>query len=211
PFDLTKVWPYKDYPLIEVGVMTLNRNPQNYFAEVEQAAFSPSNIVPGMGFSPDKVLQARLFSYPDAHRYRLGVNFQSLPVNCPHATKASTNHRDGAMRFDNNGGASPNYEPNSFGGPKQNPRYQEPPLKISGDAARYVHRLGNDDYTQAGDLFRLMTADEQARLIANIVDSMKSVPVEIQLRQIEHFMKADRAYGTGVAQGLGINAIGAVV
>jgi len=204
PFDLTKTWPYKDYPLIEAGVMTLNRNPENYFAEVEQAAFSPSNIVPGMGFSPDKMLQARLLAYPDAHRYRLGVNFNSLPVNCPHATKAHTNHRDGAMRFDGNGGASRNYEPNSFSGPYQDPRFKEPPLKISGDADRYDHRAGNDDYTQAGDLFRLLTAEEKARLIDNIVGAMATVPREIQLRQIAHFTKADPAYGEGVAKGLGI-------
>jgi catalase len=209
PFDLTKTWPYKDYPLLEVGEMTLDRNPENYFAEVEQAAFSPSNVVPGMGFSPDKMLQARLFAYPDAHRYRLGVNFQSLPVNCPHATKARTLHRDGAMRADGNGGASPNYEPNSFGGPRPDPRYAEPPLKISGDADRYDHRVGNDDYTQAGDLFRLMKEDERERLISNIVASMQSVPREIQLRQIAHFTQADPAYGAGVAKGLGLGSTGA--
>ena len=205
PFDLTKVWKYEDYPLIEVGEMTLDRNPDNYFAEVEQAAFSPSNVVPGMGFSPDKMLQARILSYPDAHRYRLGVNHALLPVNRPHATEAHTNHRDGGMRFDGNGGASPNYEPNSFGGPVEDPRFREPPLKISGDADRYNHRDGNDDYSQAGDLFRVLTAEEQARLIANIVGTMQGVPREIQLRQIAHFSKADPAYGAGVAQGLGIS------
>jgi catalase len=206
PFDLTKVWPHKDYPLIEVGELELNRNPKNYFAEVEQAAFSPSNVVPGISFSPDKMLQARVLSYPDAHRYRLGVNYELLPVNRPHATEACTYHRDGAMRFDDNGGGSPNYEPNSFGGPVEDPRFREPPLKISGDADRYDHREGNDDYTQAGDLFRLMTAAECGRLIANIVTHMASVPREIQLRQIEHFRKADPDYGKRVAQGLGIDA-----
>jgi catalase len=206
PFDLTKVWPHQDYPLIEVGVLELNRNPENYHAEIEQAAFAPANVVPGISFSPDKVLQARLLSYPDAHRYRVGVNAESLPVNRPHATEAHTYHRDGAMRFDANGGDSPNYEPNSFGGPVENPRFREPPLKISGDADRYDHHEGNDDYTQAGDLFRLTTAAECGLLIANIVTHMASVPREIQLRQIEHFRKADPDYGKGVAQGLGIDA-----
>jgi len=204
PFDLTKVWPHKDYPLIEVGELELNRNPQNYFVDVEQAAFSPSNIVPGIGFSPDKMLQARVLSYPDAHRYRLGVNYESLPVNRPHATEAHTYHRDGAMRFDDNGGGAPNYEPNGFGGPVEDPRFREPPLTISGDADRYDHREGNDDYTQAGDLFRLMTVAQRGRLIANIVAHMASVPRDIQLRQIEHFRKADPDYGNGVAEGLGV-------
>ena len=201
PFDLTKVWPHKDYPLIEVGVMELNRNPENYFEEIEQSSFEPANVVPGIGFSPDKMLQARILSYPDAHRYRLGVNYASLPVNRP-KSPVHHYHRDGAMSFDGNGGASPNYEPNSFGGPKENAAYAEPPLKISGDAARYDHREGNDDYTQAGDLYRLMTSDEQARLIDNIADSMQHVSREIQARQIAHFTKADTAYGEGVAKAI---------
>src|SRR5512138_254558 len=134
PFDLTKVWPHGDYPLIEVGVMELNRNPDNYFAEIEQAAFSPSNIVPGIGFSPDKMLQARIFSYADAHRYRLGTHYEALPVNAPKCP-VHHYHKDGPMRFfANNPYPDAYYEPNSFGGPKQNPDYAEPPLKISGDA-----------------------------------------------------------------------------
>lgn len=203
PFDLTKVWPHGDYPLIEVGELELNRNPENYFAEVEQAAFSPANVVPGIGHSPDKMLQARIFSYPDAHRYRLGVNHQHLPVNaakCP----VHTYQRDGAMAFHGNGGASPNYEPNSFGGAVQDPSALEPPLHISGEAARYDHRDGNDDYTQAGNLFRLMTEDEQGRLIANIVASMQGVPQVIVERQLKHFHAADPRYGEGVARGLGL-------
>jgi catalase len=157
PFDLTKVWPHQDYPLLEVGILELNRNPENYFAEVEQAAFEPSNLVPGIGFSPDKMLQFRIFAYADAHRYRLGSpNYASLPVNRPHATATHTYHRDGFMRFDGNGGGSVNYEPNSCGGPVEDPRDKEPPLKIAGDAERYDHRAGNDDYTQAGNLFRLL-------------------------------------------------------
>jgi catalase len=197
PFDLTKVWSHRDYPLIEVGTMELNRNPANYFAEVEQASFAPSNIVPGIGHSPDKVLQARIFSYADAHRYRLGVNFETLPVNrprCPYHTY----HRDGAMRGDDNGGGSVNYEPNSFGGPVEDPVYR--------DAARYDHRAGNDDYGQAGDLFRLMPAAQQGQLMDNIAAAMTGVPEAIQRRQITHFAKADPAYGAGVAKRLGLGA-----
>ena len=202
PFDLTKVWPHKDYPLIEVGELVLDRNPENYFAEVEQAAFEPKNVVPGMGYSPDKMLQARLVSYPDAHRYRLGVNYDALPVNRPQCPM-HTYHRDGAMRFDGNSGSAPNYEPNSFGGPVENSAYRERPRNISGSVDRHNHRLDDDYYTQPGNLFRLMKADERKRLIGNIVASMKTVPDYIQERQIWHFKKADLAYGTGVAEGLG--------
>jgi catalase len=204
PFDLTKVWPHGDYPLIEVGIMELNRNPENYFAEVEQAAFEPSNVVPGISFSPDKMLQFRIFSYADAHRYRLGsTNYADLPVNkarCP----VHTYYRDGNMRFDGNYGGAVNYEPNSAGGPVEDPSVKEPPLKISGDADRYDHRVGNDDYTQAGNLFRLMNADQKRQLIQNLVSAMKAVSNEIQERQIKHFYKADPAYGEGVAKGLGL-------
>src|SRR5256886_15536064 len=143
PFDLTKVWPHKDYPLHEVGELELNHNPENYFAEVEQAAFEPRNIVPGMGFSPDKMLQARLISYPDAHRYRLGVNYDSLPGNkpqCPYHTY----HRDGMTRFDENGGKAVNYEPNSFGGLTQDRSYVERPHAVSGTAALHDHRTDSD-------------------------------------------------------------------
>ena len=203
PFDLTKVWPHSDYSLIEVGVLELNRNPKNYFAEVEQSAFSPANIVPGIGFSPDKMLQARIFAYADAHRYRVGVNSDRLPVNAPKCPVMNY-HRDGAMRFDANGGDSVNYEPNSFQGPKEYPAFQEPPLKISGDAARYNHRDGNDDYTQPGNLFRLFDKGQRERLFANIARSMSGVPREIQMRQLCHFFRADPAYGFGIAKKLGI-------
>jgi catalase len=204
PFDLTKVWPHKDYPLIEVGIMELNRNPENYFAEVEQAAFEPSNIVPGISFSPDKMLQFRIFAYADAHRYRLGsVNYADLPVNKPRCP-VHNYHRDGFMRFDGNYGGAVIYEPNSFGGPVEDPSVKEPPLKISGDADRYDHRVGADDYIQPGNLFRLMNTDQKRQLIQNLVSAMKTVPKEIQERQIGHFYKADPAYGEGVAKGLGI-------
>ncbi len=207
PFDLTKVWPHGDYPLIEVGVLEMNRNPENYFAEVEQAAFSPANVVPGVSFSPCKMLQARIFAYADAHRYRLGVNHDRLPINAPRATEVvNTYQRDGYMRFDDNAGSAVNYEPNSFGGPVADPAYREPPLKISGDADRYEQKRGvDDDYIQPGDLYRLMPPDEQQRLVENIVGSLRKVPKEIQERMVQHFSKADKAYGEGIARGLGLS------
>jgi len=205
PFDLTKVWPHADYPLIEVGVLELNRNPANYFADVEQAAFSPANVPPGISFSPCKMLQARLFAYADAHRYRLGVNYERLPVNAPKATTASNYQRDGHMRFDDNGGASANYEPNTFGGPKADPAYREPPLRIPGDADRYEQKRGvDDDYVQPGNLYRLLPPDEQGRLIENVVGSLKNVPKPIQEKMAEHFRRADADYGKRVAVGLGL-------
>jgi catalase len=205
PFDLTKVWPHRDYPLIEVGIMELNRNPENYFAEVEEAAFEPANMPPGMGASPDKMLQARLLSYPDAHRYRIGVNYAALPVNKPRCPMHGY-HRDGHMRFDGNGGGTPVYQPNGFGGPVEDPGVKEPPLAISGNADRYDHWAGNEDYwSQPGKLFRLMNAGEQQRLIGNLVGALQGVPREIQVRQVRHFYKADAAYGQGVARGLGLD------
>ncbi|NUB26894.1 catalase [Azospirillum brasilense] len=206
PFDVTKVWPHADYPLVEIGELVLNRNPENFFAEVEQAAFSPANVVPGISFSPDKMLQGRLFAYADAHRYRLGANHQTLPVNRPHAAEVHNHQRDGAMRFDGNGGGSPNYEPNSFGGPVQNRAVGEPPLRITGDAARYDHREGNDDYAQAGALFRLIGAEAQERLMDTIANALGEAPGFIQRRQLRHFFAADPAYGAGVAKRLGLTA-----
>ncbi len=200
PFDLTKVWPHGDYPLIEVGVMELNRNADNYFMEIEQAAFSPSNIVKGIGFSPDKMLQARIFSYADAHRHRLGTHYEALPVNAP-KVPVHNYHKDGAMRFfppATNPDAF--YEPNSFGGPVEAPDYREPPLRILGDADRYDHRIGNDDYTQPGNLFRLFSQEQRKRLFDNIAEAMAGVPAGIVRRQIGHFYKADPEYGLGVAR-----------
>ena len=203
PFDLTKVWSQKEYPLIDVGVLELNRNPENYFAEVEQAAFSPSNIVPGIGFSPDKMLQARIFSYADAHRYRIGTHYESLPVNRP-KVPVHTYHADGPMRLDVPKATDAYYEPNSFGGPVENHKFAEPPLKLSGNAAAYNHHDGNDDYTQPGDLFRLMTPAQQAQLFGNIAAAMAGVPETIVQRQLVHFHKADPAYAAGVAKALGV-------
>jgi catalase len=203
PFDLTKVWPHKDYPMIPVGVVELNRNPDNYFADIEQAAFSPSNTVPGIGFSPDKMLQARVFSYADAHRHRLGTHYEALPVNAPKCQVHNYN-KDGAMRFFDNNTANPDayYEPNSFNGPKEDKSVAEPPLRISGDADRYNHRIGNDDYTQPGDLFRLMNPEQRQRLFSNIATAMSGVPQFIVARQLAHFDKADPAYGAGVRAAL---------
>ena len=143
--------------------------------------------MPGIGHSPDKVLQARIFSYGDAQRYRLGANHQSLPVNAPRAAQASNYQRDGAMRFDGNGGGSVNYEPNTMAGPIEDPSVKEPPLALTGDADRYDHRAGNDDYTQAGNLFRLMSEAEQDRLMSTIAGAMQGVPEEIIIRQLAHF------------------------
>lgn len=202
PFDLTKVWPHGDYPLIDVGVLELNRNPENYFAEVEQSGFSPANVISGMGHSPDKMLQFRIFSYADAHRYRLGVNYDALPVNKPRCP-VHTYNRDGAMRFDGNEGGAVNYEPNSFGGPREDGAGAEPPLALDGAAARYDHRDGNDDYAQPGALFRLMDDAARGRLCANIAAAMAEVPDDIVERQLAHFDRADADYGAGVRRALG--------
>src|SRR5437879_517411 len=207
PFDLTKIWPHKDYPLIEVGILELNRNPENYFAEVEQAALSPANIVPGVSHSPDKMLQARIFSYADAHRHRVGVYADQIRVNKPRCP-GHTYNVDGAMRLAGNPNPDAYYEPNSFNGPAPDERFREPPLKISGDADRYNHRDGNDDYRQPGDLFRLMDPDARIRLMDNIVEAMQGVPVEIVKRQIAHFYKADPDYGAGVASRMGVSITG---
>lgn len=204
PFDVTKVWSQKQYPLIEVGVMELNRNPENYFAEVEQAAFEPSNVVPGTGLSPDKMLQGRIFAYADAHRYRIGTNYQQLPINAPKCP-VHNYQRDGAMRFytpDN----APNYEPNSVdSAPKQQPQYAEPPMHVpAGTMDRHDHRVDDDYYSQPRALFNLMHPDQKQLLIDNIVGSMKNVDRDIQIRQLKHFYKVHPDYGSGVANGLGI-------
>jgi catalase len=204
PFDVTRTWSQKEYPLIEVGEFELNRNPQNYFAEVEQAAFGPSNMVPGVGLSPDRMLQGRVFAYADAHRYRVGTNHQQLPVNAP-LSPVHTYQRDGAMATGTNGGATPNYEPNSFSNaPKQAPEYAEPALTLSGSADRYDHRLDHDYFSQAGALFRLMNPAQQALLISNIAGAMAGVSSEVVQRQLQHFFKADPAYGQGIADALGV-------
>ncbi|QCP85591.1 catalase [Cereibacter sphaeroides] len=201
PFDLTKVWPHSDYPLIEVGVMELNRNADNYFAEIEQLAFSPSNKVPGIGFSPDKMLQARVFSYADAHRYRLGTHYEALPVNAPRCP-VHHYHKDGQMNFfgHRTGAVDAYYEPNSVpGAAVEDPTVAEPPLRISGDAARYNHREGNDDYSQPRALHdKVMTDDQRARLYANIAEAMAGIPDEIANRALAQFDLVSPAYGDGI-------------
>jgi catalase len=204
PFDVTKTWSQKEYPLIEVGQLELNRNPLNYFAEVEQAAFGPSNMVPGVGLSPDRMLQGRVFAYADAHRYRIGTNYQQLPVNLPRSPVHSY-QRDGAMRFGDNGGGAPNYEPNSYSdAPKQAPQYAEPGLALSGLADRYDHREDGDYFSQAGKLFNLMSAAQKAELIGNIAGTMASVSSDVVQRQLQYFFRADPAYGQGIADALGV-------
>jgi catalase len=202
PFDLTKVWSKADYPLIEVGEWELNRNPDNYFAEVEQAAFSPANVVPGIGFSPDKMLQGRLFSYGDAQRYRLGVNHHQIPVNAPRCPVHSY-HRDGAMRVDGNHGSTLHYEPNSFGQWQEQPAYREPAQAVGSVADRWNFREDDDDYyTQPGNLFRLMTPQQQQALFENTARAMQGVPEFIQQRHIDNCAKADPAYGEGVQKAI---------
>jgi catalase len=204
PFDLTKVWLHGDYPPMEVGVMELNRNPENYFAEVEQAAFNPANIVPGIGFSPDKMLQGRLFSYGDAQRYRLGVNHHLIPVNaarCP----VHSYHRDGAMRVDGNYGSTLGYEPNSYGEWQEQPEFAEPPLALAGAADHWDYRADDDDYyTQPGLLFRLIGAEKQEVLFGNTARALGDAPREVKLRHLGNCLKADPAYGEGVAAALRI-------
>lgn len=204
PFDITKVWPHGDYPLIEVGVMELNRNPQNYFAEVENAAYSPSNVVPGISWSPDKMLQARVFSYADAHRYRLGTHYEHLPVNRP-ISEVNHYHKDGSMRFFDNFHDNPDayYEPNSFNGPVEDKQYVEPPFPVTGDGFRYNHRENNDDFVQPRALFNLFDDGQKERLFGNIGRAMAGVPDEIVERQLALFDKIDSAYGAGVRKALG--------
>ena len=201
PFDLTKVWPHADYPLIDVGVMELNRNPKNYFAEVEQLAFTPAAVVPGISFSPDKMLQSRLFSYGDAQRYRLGVNHHQIPVNAPKCPFHSY-HRDGTMRVDDNNGAEIGYEPNSKGALQEQPDFREPPLALSGSADHWNHREDEDYYSQPAALFRLMTPAQQQVLFDNTARSVGGASKAIQQRHIDNCTKADPAYGAGVAAAL---------
>jgi len=204
PFDLTKIWPHKDYPPIQVGVMELNRNPANYFAEVEQAAFNPANVPPGISFSPDKMLQGRLFSYGDAQRYRLGVNHGHIPVNAPKCPVHSY-HRDGAMRTDGNFGSTLGYEPNGYSEWQEQPDYREPPLAINGAADHWNFREDDDDYyAQPRALFRLMTPAQQQVLFDNTARALGDAPEEVKRRHIGNCTKCDPAYGAGIAKALGL-------
>ncbi|BCX80164.1 catalase [Campylobacter sp. 19-13652] len=204
PFDLTKVWSHADFPLIDVGVLTLNENPKNYFNEVEQAAFSPSNIVPGIGFSPDRMLQARIFSYPDAQRYRIGTHYAQLSVNRP-ISEVGTYTLGGAM---NDGSydvsAQAYYEPNSFGGAKEAPEFSEPALELSGEMKRYNHReLDDDYYSQPRALFGIMNEAQKQQLFSNIAQSMAGVSEFIIERALGHFEKISPEYAAGVRAALG--------
>lgn len=212
PFDLTKTWPQAEYPLIDVGTMELNRIPDNYFAEVEQAAFAPAHVVDGISYSPDKMLQGRLLSYPDAHRYRLGANYEQLPVNrCPYAV--NNYQRDGAMRLDGNGGSAPNYFPNSFDDIQADSHYQDVPVTLESTVAGWFDRNGpgeNDHYSQPGIFYRkVLSESDKNSLVHNIVASMRGISGpkkdEIVNRQLCHFFRADIGFGIAVAAGLGVS------
>lgn len=197
PFDLTKVWPHVDYPLMDVGYFELNRNPENYFSDVEQAAFSPANVVPGIGFSPDKMLQGRLFSYGDAHRYRLGVNHHQIPVNKPRCPFHNY-HRDGAMRIDGNSGNAETYEPNSAGLFQEQPDFSEPPLSVDGAADHWNHREDTDYFSQPRALYELLSDAEHQRMFARIAGELVQAAEETQARQIALFKQVHPEYGAGV-------------
>ena len=205
PFDITKVLPHGDFPLNPVGRMVLDRNPENYFADVEQAAFSPGDLVPGIAPSPDKLLQGRLFSYHDTHRHRLGPNYHLIPVNRARGV-VDNYQRDGAMRTNGNAGGDPNYYPHTFEGPQPRPEVAEPPFEVSGMAARQPYTHPNDDFVQAGDLYRkVMTDQDRDHLIGNVVAHLGDAQKRLQLRQTALFYKADPEYGRRVAEGLGLD------
>ena len=210
PFDLTKVWPKGDYPLIEVGEFELNRNAENYHLDVEQAAFAPNNLVPGISASPDRMLQARLFSYADAQRYRVGVNHKQIPVNkatCP----VHSNHRDGLMRVDDNYGGRPHYTPNSFEQWQEQPQYAEPPLKIDGYAEHYDFREDDNDYfSQPRALFNLMNDEQKQALFDNTARAMGDALDFIKYRHIRNCHWCEPAYGEGVAKALGLSVEDAI-
>jgi len=205
PFDLTKTWPHKDYPLIPVGMMTLNRNPENFFAEVEQAAFTPAHVVPGIGFSPDRFLQGRLFSYGDAHRYRLGINYNQIPVN---RAKVPVNdyHRDGAMRVDGNYGRAPAYTPNSYGVWTAQPEVMEPPMDLDGAMYRFDPKDDptDDCFRAGGNLWRVMTEDQKQLLIENTAADMACVTKNIKYRHAAHCCLADPEYGERFSKAAGL-------
>ncbi len=207
PFDLTKQWYKDEFPLIPVGEFELNKNPDNYFADVEQAAFAPSNVVPGISFSHDRMLQGRLFSYGDAQRYRLGVNHHQIPVNSPQGVAhPHSYHRDGLMRVDGNRGSELHYEPNSYGNWQEQPEYHNPVEKVYGDIQRFDYREDDHDYySQPGKLFRAMTEKQQQVLFENTARNMGDATLQIKHRWINHCYQADPAYGEGVAAALGID------
>jgi catalase len=212
PFDLTKTWSHKDFPLMDVGVMELNENPKNYFASIEQSAFAPAHVVDGISYSPDKMLQGRLLSYPDAHRHRLGANYEQIPVNrCPFAV--NNYERDGAMRVDDNGGSNPNYFPNSFDNIVADEKYKQPAWELDTALANWYNRNAegeNDHYTQPGIFYReVLTQPGKMNLVNNIVGAMSGISgvkkEEIINRQLCHFFRADIGLGMAIAKGLGLD------
>ena len=203
--DITKVWPHKDYPLVKVGNLVLNRNPENYFTETEQSAFSPSHMIPGIEPSNDKMLQGRLFSYPDTHRHRLGVNYQQIPINCPYRTKVENNQRDGFASF-SNGKKGPNYEPSSFSDVKENNTYIQKVFKSEGFVGRHNYIHPNSDYAQAGALFsKVMKETDRTNLVSNLAGNLGGAKKFIQERQCKIFYKCNSEYGMRLASKLGLN------
>jgi len=202
PFDLTKVWPHSEFPLIKVGKIVLNRNPTNYFLEVEQSAFAPSHLVPGIEPSPDKMLQGRLFAYADTHRHRLGTNFLHIPVNCPYRARPRNYQRDGPQCVTDNQDGAPNYYPNSFSGPIDDPKAKETSFKVSGDVARW-NSADEDNFTQAGIFYReVLNDEEKARLVSNIVNHLVEAKDFIQERAVKNFSSADPEFGRRIKEGL---------
>jgi catalase len=203
PFDVTKIWPHKQYPLIPVGKFTLNKNPDNYFSQIEQIAFAPSHFVPGIEASPDKMLQGRLFSYPDTHRHRLGPNSSQIPVNCPYRTTVANYQRDGFSAVqDNNQGGAPNYFPNSFNGPQPVASAKEHVYQATGDVKR--HESGDEDnFSQVGDFWNKALNDQgRANLAKNLAANLSGANVEIQKRVVANFTKCDPAYGKAIQDNL---------
>lgn len=207
PFDATKVWYHSDYPLIEVGKLVLDRNPANYFAEVEQVAFSPSHMVPGIEPSPDKLLQGRLISYLDSQNHRLGGNYRRLPINCPYRSRINNYQRDGQFIMDDGGGSRPNYEPNSFMGPLEDEDFKECPEEITGVVGRWDQYNPNEDFEQPGEFYRrVLNEDEKLRLIRNIVESLGQVKIEdIKIRAVRNFYRSDEGLGTKLCNELNLN------
>ena len=207
PFDLTKIWPHKDFPLIEIGQFELNKNVDNYFMEVEQATFSPSNLVPGIGVSPDKMLQARLLAYPDAHRYRVGTNSHNLKVNRP-ICPVNNYQRDGYMASNHLSDvaqiSTTNYYPNDdANAPKPHPEYTEPALPLLHEAwIKAYDTQDEDNFSQAGDLFRLMSTDQKQQLVNNIAGGLKQASPESQDKMLKQFYAADTEYGNMIKQAI---------
>lgn len=207
PFDATKVWYHNDFPLIEVGKLVLDRNPSNYFAEVEQIAFSPSNMVPGIEASPDKLLQGRLIAYLDSQNHRLGGNYRRIPINCPYRSRINNYQRDGYFVMDDGGGSKPNYEPNSFAGPREDSSFKEFQEEFSGRVGRWEQTNPDEDFVQPGEFYRrVLNKDEKMRLIRNIVESLDQVPHEdIKIRAVRNFYQADKDLGSKLCRKLKLN------